>query len=65
MGKSKMTIETRLTNMRTYREEALKHPIANRLYLEDLEISIVMFEKAVKNKRSENIIIQKGFVDSE
>lgn len=54
-------IETRLKNMYSYREEALKHPIANRLYLEDLAISIPMFEAAAKNS---GIVIQKGFVDN-
>ena len=57
-----MNIATRLANMKRYREEALKNPIANRLYLEDLAISIPMFEAAVKNSK---IVIQKGFVDSE
>lgn len=56
-----MTIETRLANMRKYREQALKQPNKNKLYIEDLDISIVMFEKAVINSE---IVIQKGF-DSE
>jgi hypothetical protein len=57
-----MTIETRLATCKAYREEALKHPKANRLYLEDLELSIAMFEEAVKHN---TIVLQKGFIDSE
>lgn len=48
--------------MKRYRDEALKHPLANRLYLEDLSISIPMFEAAVKNS---TVVVQKGFVDIE
>lgn len=57
-----MSIETRLANMKRYLEEALKHPQKNKLYIEDLSISIPMFEKAIRNN---TIVVQKGFVDSE
>lgn len=53
-----MTIETRLANMKKYQAEALKHPQKNKLYLEDLALSIPMFEEAVKNNV---VIVQKGF----
>jgi hypothetical protein len=57
-----MTIATRLANMKAYREEALKHPRLNKLYIEDLDLSIDMFEKALANSA---IILRKGFVDKE
>ena len=44
-----MTLETRLATMKRYREEAMKQPLANRLYIEDLDLSIAMFE-AQKDK---------------
>ena len=44
-----MTLEIRLATMKRYREEAMKHPLANRLYIEDLDLSIAMFE-AQKDK---------------
>lgn len=57
-----MTIETRLANMKKYQAEALKHPQKNKLYLEDLALSIPMFEEAVKN----NVVtVQKGFDSTE
>lgn len=60
-----MTIETRLANMRKYREQALKQPNKNKLYIEDLDISIAMFEKAVTNSAKMEIVVQKGFDLSE
>ena len=60
-----MTIETRLKLMKEYRLEALADPDTNKLYIEDLELSIAMFEKAVKNKRYNKTIIEKGFDLSE
>ena len=52
-----MNPRTRLANCKAYQKEALKNPIANRLYLEDLELSIKMFEEQVE--------MQTGWVDSE
>lgn len=46
-----MTIESRLQNMYHYREEALKDPEANKLYLEDLAIAIPEFERMVKEPK--------------
>ncbi len=57
-----MTIETRLATIRAYREEAMKQPRVNKLYIEDLNLSIEMFEKAVKTN---SIIYGKGFDTSE
>lgn len=57
-----MTIEIRLSNMKRYLEQALKQPNKNKLYIEDLQLSIPMFEEAVRNNK---VVVQKGFVDSE
>lgn len=46
-----MTIESRLQDMYRYRDEALKDPIANKLYLEDLAISIPEFERMSKQPK--------------
>jgi hypothetical protein len=46
-----MSIESRLQNMYRYRDEALKDPVANKLYLEDLAISIPEFERMVKQPK--------------
>lgn len=59
-----MTIETRLATMREYLAKAVLHPIVNKLYIEDLNLSIAMFEKAARNKNS-RVIVQKGFDLSE
>ena len=60
-----MNIETRLKLMKEYHLEALADPVTNKLYIEDLELSIAMFEKAIKNKRYNKAIIEKGFDLSE
>lgn len=54
-----MTIETRLANMKRYLEQALKQPNKNKLYIEDLQLSIPMFEEAIRNNK---VVVQKGFV---
>jgi len=56
-----MTIESRLKTCKAYREEALLNPEENKLYIEDLDLSIAMFEKAVKSKREHKYLVQKGF----
>lgn len=56
-----MTIQSRLERMKAYREEAMKKPKANKLYIEDLDISIAMFEKHADSK----LTIQSGWLDSE
>ena len=55
-----MTLEHRLARCKAYREEALKQPRVNKLYIEDLDLSIAMFEQACVNPS-----IQHGWVDSE
>ena len=56
----KMSLEARLERCKAYREEALRHPIKNKLYIEDLELSIAMFEQAIKQST-----IRSGRLDSE
>lgn len=55
-------IEARLKQMKNYLKEAMQNPIANRLYIEDLNLSIAAFEEQVKYA---NPMVQKGWVDSE
>lgn len=55
-----MDIKTRLKLMKEYREEAMADPEANKFYIEDLDLSIAMFEKAAKNKGN---IIQSGWLE--
>jgi hypothetical protein len=49
--------ETRLETLKRYRNEALLHPIANKLYLEDLALSI----EAEKWKPIYDLVIMHGF----
>jgi hypothetical protein len=53
-----MNLETRLARCIAYRDEAMLDPINNRLYIEDLTLSIKMFEKAVKKPE-----VRKGWED--
>lgn len=46
--------------MYRYRDEAMKDPVANKFYLEDLAVSIPMFEKAIKQPKKEFPVIM-GF----
>lgn len=46
-----MTIESRLKDMYRYQAEALKDPVANKLYLEDLAILIPIFEQAIRQPK--------------
>lgn len=55
-----MTIESRLKDVYRYRDEAMKDPKANKLYLEDLALSIPMFEQMVKQPNKE-ISVLNGF----
>ncbi len=55
-----MSIESRLKDMYRYRDEAMKDPKANKLYLEDLAISISMFERMAQQPNKE-ISILNGF----
>lgn len=57
-----MSLQSRLETMKKYREEALKKPKANKLYIEDLDLSIAMFEKQIANGNS--YIIQSGWLDN-
>lgn len=53
-------IEARLKQMKAYREKAMQNPIANRLYIEDLDLSIAAFEEQVKYA---NPMVQQGWAD--
>ena len=53
-----MNLETRLSRCIAYRDEAMLDPINNRLYIEDLTLTINMFEKAVKKTE-----VRKGWED--
>lgn len=55
-------LAARLERCKSYREEALKHHQKNKLYIADLDLSIAMFEQAVKTNQS---IVGKGWVDNE
>lgn len=55
-------LAARLERCKQYREEALKHPTKNKLYIADLDQSIEMFESAVKTNAP---IMGKGWVDNE
>lgn len=55
-----MNLEARLERCKAYFEEALKHPVKNKLYIEDLELSIAMFERAIKQSA-----IQSGWINNE
>ncbi len=55
-------LAARLERCKQYREEALQHPLKNKLYIEDLNLSIAMFEEAVKSNQP---IMGKGWLDSE
>lgn len=48
--------------MKRYQKEALLNPIKNKLYLEDLAISIPMFESAIRNSTIE---LKSGWLDKE
>ncbi len=56
-----MSLEHRLARCITYRNEALLDPITNRLYIEDLNLSIALFEKTIRKSS----LIQKGWTDEE
>ena len=56
-----MSLEARLARCIAYRNEAMKQPEANRLYIEDLNLSIDMFSKAI----AKPVLIQKGWADEE
>ena len=53
-----MLLETRLARCIAYRDEAMKEPEENRLYIEDLNLSIKMFSEAVKKPE-----VRKGWED--
>lgn len=55
-----MSLTARLDRCKAYREEALKHPQENKLYIEDLDISIKCMENAVKHN---TIVVGKNWVD--
>ena len=55
-----MLLETRLARCIAYRDEAMLDPVGNRLYIEDLELSIKMFSAALKKPE-----VRKGWEDEE
>ena len=55
-----MLLETRLARCIVYRDEALKQPNENRLYIDDLTLTIKMFSSAVKKPE-----VRKGWEDNE
>lgn len=56
-----MSLEHRLNRCIAYRNEAMKQPEANKLYIEDLNLSIDMFSKAI----AKPVLLQKGWADEE
>jgi len=54
-----MTIENRLIQMKKYLEEALLDPENNKLYIEDLKLSISHFEANVT--QSNDFALMSGF----
>jgi len=56
-----MTIELRrLEKLYAYRDEAMLEPVINKLYLEDLALSIPMAENEAKTPKKE-IAVMTGF----
>lgn len=56
-----MSLTARLERCKAYREEAIKQPQKNKLYIEDLDLSIEYMESAVKHN---TIVVGKNWVDS-
>ncbi len=56
------SLAARLERCKQYREEALQHPQKNKLYIADLDLSIAMFEQAVKTNQP---IMGKGWQNDE
>ena len=54
-----MSLEQRLARCIAYRDEAMKQPEDNKLYIEDLNLSIALFEQC----KTYPSIIQKGWAD--
>lgn len=59
-----MSLQSRLETMKKYREQAMKKPKLNKLYIEDLDLSIAMFEKQIANGK-DGYLIQSGWLDNE
>lgn len=56
-----MLLETRLARCIAYREIALEKPNENRLYIEDLELSIKMFKAGL----AKPVFTGKGWIDDD
>lgn len=54
-----MKLETRLHQMKQYLKEALNDPIRNKLYIEDLELSISFCERQIVRVEPDRIISNK------
>lgn len=58
-----MKPETRLAQMKKYLEEAMNDPIGNKLYIEDLNLSIKYFQANIQT--NDDIQVMSGFsIDS-
>ena len=58
-----MKLETRIETIKQYLAEAMQSPEGNELYIEDLKLSLDIFQKAVNNKSE--IVVMNGFtIDS-
>ena len=63
-----LPLEHRLARCIAYRDEAMKQPIENKLYIEDLELSIKMFSDTVASTpllSDGTPTINKGWTDEE
>ena len=54
-----MSLQARLNRLYSYRDEAMKQPEENKLYIEDLTLSIALFEQC----KTYPSVIQKGWAD--
>lgn len=54
-----MKLETRIETIKQYLAEAMQSPEGNELYIEDLKLSLDIFQKAVNNKSE--IVVMNGF----
>lgn len=63
-----MSLEHRLARCIAYRNEAVKQPIENKLYIEDLELSIKMFSDTIARTpllSDGKPVVSKGWTDEE
>ncbi len=58
-----MKLETRLEQLKRYRKEAMLDPVGNKLYIEDLNLSIKLFQSQVETQ-SKTIEVKSGGFDA-